>query len=141
MNGLFDRSILCVGLLLLSLAGCSRDPEPVSETRYIEVDKLLQTLETNIRANPQLEVIVDIDHSRLAAKAGSSMPPAHVLIWSDSELAAAILKRAPLAATDLPLRVLAFIGQHSHSAAVIANGFDYLVNRHALPDEEEFRDR
>lgn len=141
MNGLSARSFLCVGWLLLSVVGCSHPPKPILESRYIGPDMLYQTLDANIRANSDFEVIVDIDHSRLAAKAGSSMPPAHVLIWSDPKLEAAILERAPLAAIDLPLRVLAFEDQVSSRAAVIANGFDYLANRYSLPDDGPLRTR
>ena len=102
---------------------------------------LFQTLEANVRANPRLQIIAEIDHSRLAAQAGSSMPPARVLIWSDPELEAAILKQAPLAAIDLPLRALAYEDEDSRSASVIANSFDYLVNRYALPNQAGLRDR
>jgi uncharacterized protein (DUF302 family) len=118
---------------------CSRDPGPISENRYRGPDKLYQTLEANIRTNSKFEVITNIDHSRLAAKASSPMPPAHVLIWSDPKLEAAILERAPLAAIDLPLRVLAFEDQNSSGAAVIANGFDYPVNRYSLSDDKVLR--
>ena len=123
------------------LAGCSGDTGPISAARYVEPDKLFQTLVGNVRANPRLEVIAEIDHSRLAAQAGSSMPPAQVLIWSDPELDAAILQHVPLAAIDLPLRALAYEDQHSRGASVIANSFDYLVNRYALPDQAGLRER
>lgn len=141
MNGLSAKSFLCAAWLLLSVVGCSGDPEPISESRYIGPDKLFQMLNANIRANPEFEVIVDIDHSRLAAKAGSSMPPAHVLIWSDPKLEAAILKYNPVAAVDLPLRVLAFEDQSTGKAAVIANTFNYVARRHSLPDDENIRTR
>ena len=141
-GGCFLRTyLLCSCWLILCLAGCSDDAGPISAARYVEPDKLFQTLEGNVRANPRLEIIAEIDHSRLAAQAGSSMPPAHVLIWSDPELEAAILKHAPLAAIDLPLRALAYEDQGSGSASVIANNFDYLKNRYALPDQAGLRDR
>ena len=101
---------LICGFLLLATA-CSRDNKGISESRYVEPDRLYQALADNVRANPEFEVIVDIDHSRLAAKAGSSMPPAHVLIWSDPELEAAILRTNPLEGVDLPLRALAYEDQ------------------------------
>lgn len=141
MNHLLAKSLLVAGGLFLSVAGCSRSPEPISESRYIGPDRLYQTLDANVRASSDFEVIVDIDHSRLAAEAGSTMPPAHVLIWSDPQLDAAILERAPLAAIDLPLRALAFEDQDSGTAAVIANSFDYLVNRYSLPDDGALRAR
>lgn len=132
---------LCSCWLMFYLAGCSGDAGPVPAARHVEPDKLFQALEGNVRANPRLEIIADIDHSRLAAQAGSSMPPAHVLIWSDPELEAAILKQAPLAAIDLPLRALAYEDQDSGRASVIANNFEYLVNRYGLDDQGALRDR
>jgi uncharacterized protein (DUF302 family) len=84
---------------------------------------------------------VDIDHSRLAAKAGSSMPPAHVLIWSDPELEAAILINNPLAGVDLPLRALAFEDHRTGKAAVITNSYDYLARRYSMPEDLAVRAR
>jgi predicted component of type VI protein secretion system len=75
MNMLRAKSFLSAGLMLLAVVGCSRNSESISESRYIEPERLYQRLAANIRANPDFEMIVDIDHSRLAAKAGSSMPP------------------------------------------------------------------
>ena len=131
---------LICGLLLLA-AACSRDNEGISESRYVEPDRLYQALADNVRANPEFEVIADIDHSRLAAKAGSSMPPAHVLIWSDPELEAAILRNNPLAGVDLPLRALAFEDQSTGRAAVIANTYDYVARRYSLPEDAAVRRR
>ena len=98
-------------------------------------------LEANIREVPEFEMIVDIDHSPLAAKAGSSMRPSHILIWSDPVLEAAILKHGPLVAVDLPMRVLAFEVQGTRKAAVITNGYEYVADRHSLPDDETIRRR
>ncbi len=134
-------NFFCSFWLILGLTGCSGDSRQIAAERYSEPDKLFEALASNVQANPRFEVIAEIDHSRLAAGAGSSMPPAHVLIWSDSELEAAILQHAPLAAIDLPLRALAYEDQGSGSASIIANSFDYLVNRYELPDNAELRDR
>jgi uncharacterized protein (DUF302 family) len=141
MNRIAANTFLGTGFALLLLSACSGEPEPVAESRYAGPDQLFQQLETNVGANPAFEVITEIDHSRLATEAGSSMPPAHVLIWSDPELEAAILAEAPLAAIDLPLRALAYESQDSGKAAVIANRYDFLVNRYGLPADGELRDR
>jgi len=134
-----SRTLVCS--VLLSVAACSGNTGTIPEGRYIEPDKLYRSLEDNVRADPRFEVIVDIDHSRLAAKAGSSMPPSHVLIWSDPELDAAILKHKPLAAIDRPLRVLAFEDPATGKAAIIANSYDYVAQRHSLPRGEGIRAR
>lgn len=114
---------------------------PVDDSRFIEPDKLYKTLEANVRSQEGYEVIVDIDHARLAQKVDSPMPPSHVLIWSDPKLETEVLKINPVAAIDLPLRILAFEDPVSGKAAVIANRFDFLMYRHGLPDDVAIRER
>jgi uncharacterized protein (DUF302 family) len=117
-----------------------RTEQPIPESRFVEPDKLFQTLERNVRDHAEFEVIVDIDHARLAAEAGSPMPPAHVLIWSDRSLEAAILKHNPVAAVDLPLRILAYENQETGKAAVIYNTYEFVARRHSLPEDAAIRD-
>lgn len=124
-----------------STAACSRGPAPVVEARFVEPDALHRTVEANVRSHPAFEVIVDIDHARLGVEAGSPMPPAHVLMWSDPALEAAILEANPVAAADLPLRMLAFEDPATGKAAVVFNRFDFLVNRHGLRDDPSIRQR
>lgn len=134
-------------LLILALLGAGvatlvlflRQGQPVSESRFVEPDKLFRILEANVRARAECEVIVDIDHARLAAEAGSPMPPCHVLIWSDPKLDAAILQHNPMAAVDLPLRILAYEDQETGKAAIIANSYEFLANRYSLPDDQAIR--
>lgn len=78
-------SILHTICLLFLVSGCSRDRAPISEERHVEPEKLYEILLANVRANPEFEVITDINHSRLASEAGSSMLPSHVLIWQDAD--------------------------------------------------------
>ncbi len=120
---------------------CLRKPEPVSAERYIETDRLFRDVEANVRGHGELDVIVDIDHSRLGSEAGSPMPPSHVLIFSDPSLDAAIIENNIVAAIDLPFRVLAYEDQESGSAKVIANSYEFISKRHALSDDDALRSR
>lgn len=117
-----------------------RKPEPIAESRYVDPDRLYQAIVANVRSHPEFEVIVDIDHSRLGARAGSPMPPAHVLIWSDPKLEAAILNTNPIAAVDLPLRILVYEDQTTGKAAVIYNSYEFVARRHSLPEDSSLRD-
>jgi uncharacterized protein (DUF302 family) len=130
--------LLIVGVV--SLVFFLRKGQSISESRFVEPDKLFQTLQANVRDRAEFEVILDIDHARLAAEAGSPMPPSHVLIWSDRSLEASILKHNPVAAVDLPLRILAYESQETGKAAVIYNTYEFVARRHALPDNAVLRD-
>jgi uncharacterized protein (DUF302 family) len=117
-----------------------RKPESIAASRYVEPDRLFQALVANVRSHAEFEVIVDIDHSRLGALSGSPMPPSHVLIWSDPRLEAKILSIHPLAAVDLPLRILAYEDQATGRAAVIYNSYEFLAQRHFLPEDASLRE-
>ena len=115
--------------------------QPIDKDRFIEPDRLYKIIEANLQNQEKYEIIVDIDHARLAQKAGSPMPPAHVLLWSDPELETEILKHNPMAAVDLPLRILAFEDSLTGNEAVITNSFDFIMNRHNLTENRDMKER
>jgi uncharacterized protein (DUF302 family) len=124
--------------IVVSGGGCG-DPEPVSDARYAEPDRLFSIVEANVLASGALEKIVEIDHSRLGAEAGSVMPPARVLIFSNPGLDAELMARNPLVAIDLPLRALAYETVSGGDGRVTFNSFDYLRSRYGLDDLPELR--
>ena len=128
-----DIGRVAVPFLVLSLAGCG-GPEPVADERYEGSDSLFAILDDNVAASESLEKIVEIDHSRLGAEAGSVMPPAKVLIFSNPELEAKLLAINPLIAIDLPLRALAFESMSDGSSRVAFNSFEFLHARYGLGD-------
>lgn len=126
-----SRSFPFVAALVVSCVACGGDP--VDPQRYAASDRLYETVRTNIEEAADLSVVAEIDHSRLAAEAGSHMPPAHVLIFSAPELEAALLRLDPRIGLDLPLRVLAYEPTPDGSGAVIYNEYEYLSSRYGLP--------
>lgn len=121
------------GFLLLA-TGCGSDL-PFTPERYLNSDKLFDQLEVNVAANPAWEKVVEIDHSRLGSKAGSSMPPARVLLFSNPTLEVGLLQLNPLVGIDLPLRVLAYEGEPGADSKVIYNSYDYFQSRYNLPEQ------
>ena len=129
-----------LGFFCLAPSLLSQEKEkPEAAQSYDATDRLFKRIVSNLRANADLQTIVDIDHSRLAAKAGSKMPPAHVVIWSDAKLEAQIIKLKQLAAIDLPLRTLAYTDSNTKDAKVIFNSYDYLANRHRIPRNDKLK--
>lgn len=117
-------------MTLVLLAGCGLEEAP-DAARYQQPDALFAQVMSNVNDSNDLQVILEIDHSRLGAEAGSAMPPARVLIFSNPRLEAQLIKQNPLAAIDLPLRILAFESQPEGLARVIYNNFDYIESRYS----------
>lgn len=122
--------LLFVGVAI-AIAGCGGG-EPIPPERYIDTDLLISHVSKRVAISPNLTEIADIDHSRLAQQAGATMPPARVVIFSDSQLESELIQQNPLVALDLPLRVLAFEDTDDATSKIIYNGFDYLVSRYDL---------
>ena len=123
--------LLCAPIIL----GCG-DAESITDDRYESSDHLISVMESNVARSAQLEQIVTIDHSRLGAEAGSPMPPATVLIVSNPSLETQIVSINPLAAIDLPIRVLAYESEADKSTKVATNSFEHVRSRHDLGDTQ-----
>jgi uncharacterized protein (DUF302 family) len=126
--------LLCSSIV----AGCG-DPDPITPDRYESSDHLISVLEANVSESDQLEKIVTIDHSRLGAEAGSAMPPAKVLILSNPILESQLVRINPLAAIDLPLRVLAYESETDNSTKIAFNSFEYISSRYGLRDTQTLK--
>ena len=69
------------------------------------VDATLSRLE-NALAEKGIKLFAVIDHSGEAEKAGLKMPPTKVAIFGSPKAGTPVMDAAPLAALDLPLKVL-----------------------------------
>lgn len=129
-NFSFITQFSIVTIFGLLLAACS-DNKPTSPERYKPVDALAETIIENLRSTPSLELVADIDHSKLAAKTAAQMPPARVIIFSNIELEIRLLKENQLLGLDLPFKVLAYENIQGSPSAT-HNNYDYLTSRYNL---------
>ena len=121
----------CVVFATVLLSSCA-ESESAGAQLYDAVDELYGSIITTVTATDQLSLIAEIDHSRLAAEQGEIMPPARVVLFSNPVVNAAILQQEPLAALDLPFRVLAYV--EKDKPAVIFTSADFLKQRFGLPN-------
>lgn len=133
----FIANILLVITLAITLPACSSD-EPTSSERYKSIDIIAQKIIDNLNKSPQLQLVEDIDHSKLAAKTDNHMPPARVIIFSNIELELRLLKENKLLGVDLPFKVLIYENA-SGTPKTIYNNFNYLTSRYGLEEKAELR--
>lgn len=126
--------LLVAAVLSLALQACSSG-DPVEPSRYAQTDDFASLMMGNIKDDPALQLVADIDHSRLGHEAGSPMPPSRVLIFSDNALESELIKLNSMTALDLPLRILAFESGESQQSKIIFNSFDYIASRYQLGGE------
>ena len=119
------------GFLALAglLAGCGNG-DSLSPEQYAQSDALFTQVASNVSSASSLKKIVEIDHSRLGGEAGSVMPPARVLIFSNPRLETEFIKRNQLIGLDLPLRVLVYGSETGTNSKLIYNSLNYLELRY-----------
>ena len=96
------------------------------------VEQTIQRLEEILTAKG-VKLFTVIDHSGEAEKAGFSMRPCKLLIFGNPKAGTPIMLASPLAALDLPLKILV-CEKTDGSVWLSYNDSAYLQRRHALPD-------
>ena len=129
----FTNILLPMLLVIAALSACDK-PKPLTDARYEVTDQLFTRIKQNVDEATNLQIIQEIDHSRLGNAAGSIMPPAKVLIFSNPWLETVLIQKNPLIALDLPLRILAYESVPGGESKVIYNSFKYLRSRYDLDE-------
>jgi len=110
----------------------SSDNGIVTIPSHHSVEQIVQRLETILTAKG-VKLFTVIDHSGEAEKAGFSMRPCKLLIFGNPKAGTPIMLVSPLAALDLPLKILVW-EKTDGSVWLSYNDSAYLKRRHALPD-------
>lgn len=82
-------------------------------------------------ASHGLKVFATIDQQAEAAAVGLAMPPATLILFGNPKAGTPVMLEQPLAALDLPLKVLATEAA-AGEVMVSFNAAAYIVQRHAL---------
>lgn len=135
----FHRSAaraLPLALAAALLAGCAREDSPAPDaladlTPREQVDSLSALISY---ATAGLEHVATIDHSRLAAEEGVTMPPSLVTMYSDRAVNSALIAVDSRIGLDLPFRVLAYEEPGTGKAVVTYAEAEFLSRRHGLSD-------
>ena len=99
----------------------------VSSTSVAEtVDRLRRLM-----ADRGFTVFNVIDHSGVAERAGVQMPESKLVMFGKPTVGAAVMLAAPLAASDIPLKVLVWEGANG-AVAVSYNSPAFLAERYHL---------
>jgi uncharacterized protein (DUF302 family) len=108
-------------------------PGVVTKTSARSVPVTLERLQAVVE-EMGLMVFVLVDHSGEAARADLSMPDTKLLIFGSPERGTPVMLAAPLAALDLPLKVLVWENPAGGSFVSYVDPA-YLATRYQLPDD------
>jgi len=105
----------------------------ISRSSKYPVAETVTRIEDVLKAKG-VTVFARIDHSAEAEKAGLKMRPTQLLVFGNPKAGTPVMKAAPSAAIDLPLKALVWEDEQG-KVWVAYNSPDYLKQRHGIPDD------
>ena len=98
---------------------------------HFSVDQSFDNLDAIVTGNPNLRVILRIDHSGNAAANGLDLRPTKLLVFGNPNLGTPLMQRNQFTGLDLPQKVL-FYEHEDGTVLARYNSVEYLASRHGL---------
>ncbi|HVW54929.1 MAG TPA: DUF302 domain-containing protein [Rhizobiaceae bacterium] len=114
-----------------------REPDIVEHASSLPFDETVERL-AQIITGAGMTIFARIDHAANARDAGMTMPPATVLIYGNAKGGTPVMLAAPLAALDLPLRVLVR-ERKDGTAAIVFHPIATLLRQAGAPEDAASR--
>ncbi len=136
-------SIMIVGMLLPS---CNQDKIKntvpmennglVIKKSDLDFETTYANLKNLLEANPNLKIILELDHSKNAASKGLKLRPTKIIVFGNPMLGTPLMQSQPTLAIDLPQKVLVY-QLENNEVQIAYNNPEYLKERHGAEGVEE----
>ncbi len=140
----FKFQIILYGFVFMILQSCKKT---VINNSNMEVSKGLIVKESpltfnstydlireRLENNPNLKIILELDHSKNAVSKGLSLRPTRLLVFGNPNLGTPLMQLSPSLAIDLPQKIAIY--QEGKSVFVTYNDPMYLQERHQIKGAE-----
>ncbi len=99
-------------------------------------DETYQKLKSIIDNNPNLNIMLELDHQANAAKNGLDLRPTRIIVFGNPKLGTPLMQNAQTIGLDLPQKIL--VHQDADGKVQVSyNDPAYLKERHGLTESEE----
>ena len=126
--------VLAIALIVLPVVSFAADNGLTTVKSSVGVTETINRLEALLKEKG-ITVFARIDHQAEAAKVGLSMKASQLLIFGNPKAGTPLMKAAPTAAIDLPLKALAWEDADG-KVWLSYNRPDLLKQRHGLDDAQ-----
>lgn len=133
------RSLLCFISLSFIIISCHTNNMEngliIKDSPY-DVDATYSKLQTIISNNPNLKILLELDHSKNAASADLNLNPTKIIMFGNPKLGTPLMQASQTASIDLPQKIIVFSSADS-GTKIAYNDPMYLQKRHNIDDKDE----
>ncbi|TRX61867.1 DUF302 domain-containing protein [Fulvivirga sp. M361] len=138
-----------VCLVILSLNACNTSQKDsimntndilnkglVTKTSNVDFETTYRNLKNALEANPNLKILLELDHSKNAGSVGLDLDPTRIIMFGNPKLGTLLMQHKQTAGIDLPQKIIVY-RESDGQVKVAYNHPIYLQERHELNDHEE----
>ncbi len=128
-------------LLLVTSCTCNKQQHSMEPTGLIVKESNLDfettyaTIRDRIENNPNLKIILELDHRKNAASKDLELRPTKLLVFGNPNLGTPLMQVSPTLAIDLPQKIIVY--QEKDQVYIAYNDPAYLKQRHDIEGKDE----
>lgn len=128
-------------ITLFALMSCNTKSENASnglitkESSY-DFDTTYNNLRTIIDSNPNLKILLELDHSKNAASVDLKLNQTKIILFGNPKLGTPLMQSNQTTSIDLPQKIIVFSDEKGNTNITYNDPF-YLKQRHGINDKDE----
>lgn len=107
----------------------------IKESPY-NLETTYNKLKTIIDTNPNLKIILELDHSKNAASVDLKLNPTKIIMFGNPKLGTPLMQASPTVSIDLPQKITVYTTVNS-LVKIAYNNPMYLKERHQITGQDE----
>ena len=88
-----------------------------------------------IHNNPNLKILLELDHQANAASVDLTLPPTKIIFFGNPNLGTPLMQSGTLTGLDLPQKIL--VTERNGAVSISYNDPNYLKDRHQITGQDE----
>ncbi|WP_227476306.1 DUF302 domain-containing protein [Winogradskyella immobilis] len=130
-----------ISLMIITLTSCNTKNMDtnngliIKESPY-DFDTTYTKLRSIIDTNPNLKIILELDHSRNAASVDLNLNPTRIILFGNPKLGTPLMQTSQTVSIDLPQKIIVYVND-SGNVNIAYNDPSYLKSRHQIEGKDD----
>jgi len=108
----------------------------ITKNSPYDLEVTYNKLKSILENNPNLKVILELDHSKNAASVDLDLRPTKIIMFGNPKLGTPLMQASPTVSIDLPQKIIVYTTENSNTK-IAYNDPMYLKERHNIKDQDE----
>ena len=126
---------ICFALLLTSCNSKTMENNLIIKQSPYDVETTYTKLKTLLANNPNLKILLELDHSKNAASVGKVLQPTKIIMFGNPNLGTPLMQASPTVSIDLPQKIIVYT-ENGTQTKIAYNNPQYLKSRHNIEGED-----